>query len=73
MRTRWTQPAAHDFTQICDYIETHGSSPTAHRVALSIHERIGSLAEFPERGRPGRVQVHENLYSPNCHILPSAD
>jgi plasmid stabilization system protein ParE len=34
MRNRWTQPAAHDITQICDYIEKRGSSATAHRVAL---------------------------------------
>ncbi len=61
MRIRWTQPAAHDLIQICDYIETHGSSATARRVALSIHERIDTLAEFPERGRPGRMQNTREL------------
>jgi len=61
MRIRWTQPAAHDLTQICDYIEKHGSSATARRVALSIHERISTLAEFPERGRLGRMRGTREL------------
>jgi toxin ParE1/3/4 len=54
MRVRWTEPAAHDLTQICDYIEEHNSSAIARRVALSICERVSALAEFPERGREGR-------------------
>jgi toxin ParE1/3/4 len=54
MRIRWTEPAVRDFTQICDYIEKHGSKATARRVALSIYQRIGTLAEFPECGRTGR-------------------
>lgn len=61
MRIRWTQPAAHDFTQICDYIEKHGSRATARRVALSIHERIGALTEFPGRGRAGRMRGTREL------------
>ena len=35
MRIRWTEPAAHDLTAICDFIEKHdgpGSRP-AHSVA----------------------------------------
>jgi plasmid stabilization system protein ParE len=54
MRARWAEPAARDFTHICDYIEEHDSSTTARRVALSVYERVSALAEFPERGRPGR-------------------
>jgi toxin ParE1/3/4 len=54
MRIRWTEPAASDLTQICDYIGEHGSAATARRVALSIHEGIDSLSQFPERGRSGR-------------------
>jgi len=61
MRIRWTQPAAHDFTQICDYIERHGSSAAARRVAHSIYERVSTLAEFPERGRPGRMRGTREL------------
>jgi toxin ParE1/3/4 len=54
MRIRWSRPAAGDLTQICDYIERHGSASTARRVALSIYQHVGTLAEFPERGRTGR-------------------
>jgi toxin ParE1/3/4 len=54
MRIRWTEPAVQDLTKICDYIEKHSSAATARRVALSISERISTLAEFPEFGRTGR-------------------
>lgn len=54
MRLRWTEPAVHDLTQICDYIEQHGRSGSARRVALSIYESVSGLADFPERGRIGR-------------------
>lgn len=54
MRIRWTLPAAGDLTQICDYIQKHGSGATARRVALSIYEGIGLLSKFPGQGRTGR-------------------
>ena len=54
MPIRWTQPAARDFTQICDYIGQHASAAIARRVALSIYESINVLAEFPQQGRLGR-------------------
>lgn len=54
MRVRWTQSAARDLTAICEYIQGHGSSAAARRVALSIYNTVDSLAEFPESGRLGR-------------------
>jgi toxin ParE1/3/4 len=54
MQLRWTDPAVSDLTHICDYIEAHGSSATARRVALSIYEPVNALVEFPRRGRQGR-------------------
>lgn len=54
MRLRWTDSAARDFTQICDYIEEHSSGATARRVGFSIHQALDLLAEFPELGRTGR-------------------
>ena len=54
MRIRWTEPAAHDLTQICDYIERQNSTAVARRVALSIFDQIGMLGKFPGMGRPGR-------------------
>lgn len=54
MKVRWTEPAARDLTQICDYLAEQGNPGVAQRVAISIVERVGSLGEFPERGRIGR-------------------
>ena len=54
MRIRWTEPAASDFTGICDYISEHDGPEAARLVALRIYEGIGSLTKFPRRGRPGR-------------------
>jgi toxin ParE1/3/4 len=54
MRIRWTEPAAHDLTEICDYIKEHKSQETSRKVALHIYEAIAFLARFPNLGRPGR-------------------
>lgn len=53
MRLRWTDVAVQDLTSICDYIQQN-SAAAARRVATSIHEQIGFLAQFPESGRTGR-------------------
>jgi toxin ParE1/3/4 len=49
MMVRWTDAAVRDFTHICDR-----SAAAARRVALSIHDSIDLLSEFPEHGRTGR-------------------
>jgi toxin ParE1/3/4 len=54
MRVRWTEPAARDLTQICDYIQEHGSAAAARRVALLIYEGVDTLSRFPGLGRIGR-------------------
>jgi toxin ParE1/3/4 len=69
MRVLWTEPAAHDLTHICDYIEKHDSSTTARRVALSIYERVSALVEFPERGRSGRKSGTRELILPGLPYL----
>ncbi len=72
MRVRWTEPAARDLTQICDYIEEHDTSSTARRVAISIYERLSALMEFPEQGatrtqiRHSRAYIHRPAVS--CHL-----
>jgi hypothetical protein len=38
MRVRWTLPAAGDLTQICDYIQKHGSGATAPSRTLHLRE-----------------------------------
>jgi len=69
MRIRWTEPAARDLTQICDYIEEHGSPAKARRVALTIYEGIGSLEQFPQRGRPGRMLTTRELVFPGLPFM----
>ena len=65
MRIRWTEPAAQDFTRICDYIEEHGSPAAARRVALAIYQRVDSLAQFPHSGRRGRRSNTRELVFPD--------
>ena len=78
MRIRWTESAVRDFTHICDYIGRHGSGATARRIALSIHQRIGTLAQFPELGRTGRKPDTRELvfsglpYLAGCRIQGEA-
>jgi toxin ParE1/3/4 len=67
MHVRWTDPAVSDLTHICDYIETHGSSAMARRVALSIYEPVNALAQSPRRGRQGRKPGTRELV---LHGLP---
>lgn len=69
MHLRWTQPAARDLTSICDYIQQHGSTAVARRVALSIHEGVLALSKFPERGRPGRKSGTRELVLPGLPYL----
>jgi toxin ParE1/3/4 len=64
MRIRWTPPAVHDLTRICDYIDEHSSAATSRRVALLIYRSVASLQKFPERGRPGRKTDTRELIVP---------
>ncbi len=54
MTIRWSSEAADDFDNIIRYIYEHNHS-AAERVANQIYERVTALAEFPNRGRSGRV------------------
>jgi toxin ParE1/3/4 len=69
MRIRWTGPVAQDLTHICDYIQEHDAPSTARRVALTIYESVGSLAQFPERSRPGRRLNTRELVFPHLPLL----
>jgi addiction module RelE/StbE family toxin len=69
MRIRWTTVAADDLTTICDYIQEHDGQAQAQRVALSIHQRIDSLREFPLRARAGRVAETRELVIANLPYL----
>jgi toxin ParE1/3/4 len=54
MRVRWTDPAAVDLTDICDYTQEHHGPEAARKLALRMFEAIGSLPQFPHLGRLGR-------------------
>ncbi len=69
MRIRWTEPAARDLTLICDYIDEHDGPVTARRVAVTIHEGISSLTQFPYRGRAGRKLDTRELVFPGLPFL----
>lgn len=54
MRVRWTESAARDLTNICDYTREHSGPEAARKLALHVYEAVGSLLRFPQLGRPGR-------------------
>ena len=62
MRIRWTEPAARDLTNICDYTEDRDGPEAARRVALRIYEGLSTLTQFPRRGRPGAAQAPASLF-----------
>jgi len=69
MRIRWTEPAARDLIHICDYIHEHDAPAAARRVAHTIHQGVGSLLQFPRRGRPGRRPNTRELVFPDLSLL----
>jgi toxin ParE1/3/4 len=69
MRIRWTQPAARDLTCIGDYTEEHDGPAAARKVALRMSEAVGSLAQFPHLGRPGRKPGTRELVFPGLPFL----
>lgn len=60
MQIRWSPEAADDLGQIVAYIRKD-NPVAARRVAQSIYERVGTLADFPNLGRRGRVSSTREL------------
>ncbi len=60
MRIRWTDRAANDLTEICDYLEIEASKETARSVATSVCHKIELLMSHPHIGRPGRIAGTQN-------------
>ena len=56
MEIHWSPEAAADFTAMIQYIR-QDNSPAALRVARTIYQAVAQLKVFPNRGRPGRVDV----------------
>jgi toxin ParE1/3/4 len=55
MQIIWRPSAIEDSKRVRAFIGKNNSK-AARRVSLAIEETSDSLADFPERGRPGRVQ-----------------
>ena len=60
MRLEWSVLAQTDRDEIFDYIETD-SPQAAIAVDNRIQVQVESLADFPESGRPGRVEGTREL------------
>ena len=69
MRIRWTEPAAHDLTHICDFTEGLDGPAAARRMALTIYQGVSSLTQFPHRGRPGHKLGTRELVFPGMPFL----
>jgi len=69
MLIRWTEAAARDLTQICDYIQEHDGPVRARRIALAIYDRVDSLTTFPYRERSGRKSHTRELVMPDLPYL----
>ena len=68
MDVRWSPEAADDLERICDRIERENPA-AAQRVAEIIYERCGTLAEFSNRGRAGRIAgTRELVFAPLPYI-----
>ena len=70
MRLEWSAFAMADRTAIFDYIEADRPQ-AAIAVDERIREQIGTLARFPESGRPGRIEgTRELVISRTPYIVP---
>jgi len=68
MQIRWSTAAAQDLFLIIEYIR-RDNAPAAQRVAKTIYDNVGSLGDFPHRGRPGRVEGTRELPIPSLPFL----
>lgn len=60
MRLTWSAPALEDIDEILIYLGEHDPA-TAIALVDDIQERVAILAEFPEAGRPGRIDGTREL------------
>jgi toxin ParE1/3/4 len=60
----WTSSARQDVNGIWDFMEEHHPD-AAELVDSKILKAVSSLAQFPKRGKPGRVKGTRELRVPN--------
>lgn len=69
MHIRWTAPAADDLYNITCYIQRDNPS-AARNVAKTVYDGCGSLVNFPNQGRRGKVPgTRELTLSPLPYIV----
>jgi toxin ParE1/3/4 len=71
MKIRWTAPALRDLEAIGDYLERESSAAIAARIVTTILDCVDTLADFPHKGRPGRVpDTRELVVSNTPYVVP---
>ncbi len=69
MRVRWTVPAADDLANIKTYLQQHYPQ-FAESTVRTIYQRIRSLSNAHQRGRPGhRIGTRELLLTPLPYVV----
>jgi len=68
MRVRWTTPAANDLYNIVQHIQQDDPAAAAE-VAKTLYDGCGSLRNFPNRGRKGRIERSRELVFPGLPYI----
>jgi len=72
MRIVWTAPALREIEAIGDYIALESPRASA-RIVTRVFDRVDTLADHPEIGRPGRIPGTRELVITNTpFIVPIA-
>ncbi len=66
---QWTEQAARQLDQTCDYIAMSNSEDVATRVTMQIINSVEQLAAFPMSGRRGRVPETRELVIPDTPFI----
>ena len=68
MRLRWTTPASQDLYNIVRRIQEDNPSAAA-KVASTLYDGCERLADFPRRGRRGRIEGTRELVFPGLPYI----
>ncbi len=60
LKLEWMEPARADLLSIIDYI-SDDNPDAAQRVKDDIQQKVGKLKDFPQMGRPGRIEGTREL------------
>ena len=66
---RWTEPAARDLEEICEFLETEAGPKAALSMVRTLYEGVQTLARFPNRGRIGRFGARELVLPGSPYIV----